>query len=338
MKQNIKNLGLEILRAILCFWVVINHCSKSNHNFLLKILFKKKFHVPSFMIISFYFFFKNLSLRNINKTKERFIRITIPYILWPLIFFITNNIFFTFFGFGFYKKKLSLKILLLQFIFGRIFYRIFWFQFNLIILSLLFSIIYYIFINKYLLIIQIIGIISYYFQYSFFNYNLFIIYKPTIGYSLGNMSEMMPSAVTGFTFGSLNLIYLFISYRWRIIFFSIPIFFFLIKYNIFLGILGFYYPGIEFNLGASILFIFFSIIIVKPIMNKNLYLIIEILTQYTGGIYYLHILLRNILKKKLLLVRNKTILGSIIIYIICYTICFFGIIIFKKTKLKYLFY
>lgn len=168
MRKNFKNLGLEILRAILCFWVVIIHCSK-NDNFLLEILFKKKFHVPTFMFIAFYFFFENLSFRKISKIKERLIRLVIPYILWPLIFFIINNIFFTYFGFSLFQKKLSLKILILQFIFGRIFYRIFWFHFNLIFLTLLFLIIYYTFINKFLLILQIIGIISYYLQYSYLN-------------------------------------------------------------------------------------------------------------------------------------------------------------------------
>lgn len=337
MENKNKNLGLEILRTILCFWVVMIHCSRSN-NFFLKYFFKKKFHVPTFMIISFYFFFKNISLGKINKIKERIIRITFPYIMWPLIIFIINNFFFKNFGLNIIQNNLSLKKLLLQFLFGRVFYRIFWFQFNLIFLTLLFSIIYYLFINKFLFILQIFGIISYYFQYSYLNYNLFSKYQSFISYSLGTILEMLPFSIAGFTFGSINLILLLSSYRKRTIFFSLIIIIFLFKYDIFMLIKGFFYPGIELNLGATFLFSLFSIILVEPKMKKKLYFIIGSLTKYTGGIYYLHILLRNYLKKKILLVKNKTISGSIIIYIICYFICFIGIIIFKKTKLKYLFY
>ena len=92
MKQNIKNLGLEILRAILCFWVVYDHCSKSSHNFLLKILFKKRFHVPSFMIMSFYFMQKTLILLNFKLLCHRIIRLMIPYLGWPIIIFALNNL------------------------------------------------------------------------------------------------------------------------------------------------------------------------------------------------------------------------------------------------------
>lgn len=116
---------------------------------------------------------------------------------------------------------------------------------------------------------------------------------------------MIPFAVTGFTLGSLNLIYLLISYRKRAIFFSLIIIIFLFKYDIFIGIKGLYYPGIELNLGATFLFIFFSIIIVKSITNKKIYLILENLTKYTGGIYYLHILIRNYLKKKVIKKKYK---------------------------------
>ena len=129
---------------------------------------------------------------------------------------------------------------------------------------------------------------------------------------------MVPFAVTGFTLGSLNLINLLSDNRNRALFFLLPIIIFIFKYDIFIIVKGFFYPGIEQNLGATFLFSFFSIILVKSKINKKLYIFIENLTNYTGGMYYLHILLRNYLKKKILVVKNKTILGSIIIYVICY--------------------
>ena len=45
------NYSLQLLRLLLCFWVVIHHCCGNVFKF------KGKFHVPSFMIMSFYFYY-----------------------------------------------------------------------------------------------------------------------------------------------------------------------------------------------------------------------------------------------------------------------------------------
>ena len=100
------NLGIEILRVILSFWIVIIHCSiiKKEHEQYVK----KHFHVPTFIVLSFFFYYKVFSQRIINKIKERFQRLLIPYVLWPLIILIINNIFFSKFS----LKNLSLKELI----------------------------------------------------------------------------------------------------------------------------------------------------------------------------------------------------------------------------------
>ena len=89
-KQNI-NYGIELLRMILCFWIVIIHCCIINSYFFKKIILAG-FHVPTFIIISFYFYYRNLSTRNIIKIKLRFERLLIPYIIWPIILLIMNNL------------------------------------------------------------------------------------------------------------------------------------------------------------------------------------------------------------------------------------------------------
>ena len=61
------------------------------------------------------------------------------------------------------------------------------------------------------------------------------------------------------------------------------------------------------------------------------------ITSYTQGIYCLHELIRDYLKIKISIVQNKTINGCFIIYLTAYFISFIGEVIFKKTKLKYLF-
>ena len=61
------------------------------------------------------------------------------------------------------------------------------------------------------------------------------------------------------------------------------------------------------------------------------------ITKYTAGVYYLHIPVYGYSKYYLYHVRKGTFLGVFFIYIICYSICFFGMLLFGKTWLKNLF-
>jgi fucose 4-O-acetylase-like acetyltransferase len=81
------NYSIELLRLVLCFWVVLHHCCKYVGKF------KGRFHVPTFMIMSFYFYYNSLKAKTIIKINQRFERILIPYIIWPTSIFIFNNIF-----------------------------------------------------------------------------------------------------------------------------------------------------------------------------------------------------------------------------------------------------
>ena len=73
------------------------------------------------------------------------------------------------------------------------------------------------------------------------------------------------------------------------------------------------------------------------ISNKEINRIIRQITSYTGGVYYFHFKVRDFLNNKFIIVKSETLLGCFLNYIICYILCFFGIKVFGKTKLKYLF-
>ena len=103
-KKN-RNLGIELLRVILAFWVLIYHCY-NNSKKLQKIISKRSFHVPTFMFLSFYYFYPNLASRNINKIIQRFERLFIPYIIWPIIILIINNLILSIYKFSVCDKKL----------------------------------------------------------------------------------------------------------------------------------------------------------------------------------------------------------------------------------------
>lgn len=79
------NLGIEILRMILCFWVISFHFAGNTNKIKYKIL-NTFYHVPTFMLISFYFSYNTFISNDITKCKKRLERLLIPYIIWPIIF------------------------------------------------------------------------------------------------------------------------------------------------------------------------------------------------------------------------------------------------------------
>ena len=62
-----------------------------------------------------------------------------------------------------------------------------------------------------------------------------------------------------------------------------------------------------------------------------------IITNYTGGVFYLHLPIKKYFTIYFDSIRNHTFTGVIVIYLISYFICFVGMMIFGRTPLKYLF-
>ena len=139
--------GIEILRAILAFFIVVRHLYKLDceTKYLTKFIFHcQPFYVPTFFLISFYFSFETFYSKNIKKIKERFKRILVPYLIWPIILWIRYIIVDCKVKFG----QNLLKDLVIQLLIGYGFYGVFWFQFNLIFLSIIFIIIIFLFKTK----------------------------------------------------------------------------------------------------------------------------------------------------------------------------------------------
>jgi hypothetical protein len=323
------NYSIQLLRLLLSFWVVIQHCyKKSNKNL------KGLFHVPTFMIMSFFYYYNILQKRDIIKIEQRLQRISIPYILWPIFLFISNNILFILFGFSQYNKKLILKDLVLQLIFGFNYHYIFYFQFILMLLTILFTIISIIFKGSYIFIFQLFLILAYILQYSYWSLYFLKSYPDAINVSLGSIFELLPFAVSGVTLSHFDLVTMLKKFKGLTIFFSGVIIYLILKFNIFTRIEGFLFPGVMLNIGGIRIFIIFSLFSFK---NKNLLEILKIITKYTGGIYYIHMISYSFLKKIFFFVEAKTFLGVIVIYIISYIICFLGNKLSYQTKFKFLF-
>ena len=165
-----------------------------------RIIVDLKFHVPTFMFMAFYFYSKHIISKDIAKIKQRFIRLFVPYIIWPILIFIFNNSFLSLIGKGQFKKYLTIQDLIQQLILGIKFHYVFWFQINIILLTFLFTIIYFCLNKNIQFILIIIEIVSYISQYSSFNYEFFSRYKFPHNRTLGCILEMLPISINGIIF------------------------------------------------------------------------------------------------------------------------------------------
>ena len=215
-KKQKKNLGIEVLRMILCFWVLCFHClNQKKINYFLFFLTKTKFyHVPCFCFMSFYFSYKIFLLRDMNNCKKRIERLLIPYIIWPLIIFIINNYLLK-------KSIISFSVyqLIIQLILGRQFIVPFWYLFVIIFLTLLFFILSSLSKKNFIFIIQILGLFSYIVQYSNY-YNFLEKYNSNVKGSIIGALFLLPLSVTGIIIAKSNIITIFKENVGKTLFFS----------------------------------------------------------------------------------------------------------------------
>ena len=332
------NYGLGILKAILAFYVVRTHCfnySTLKNKILRYLIRERKSHVPSFFIMSFYFMHKDLLSSNIKIYLKRIERLLIPYILWPIIILLLNN-------YILYKyiklQKYPLNILKSQYLICFGIMRIFWFHWTLIILTTIFFFIICQYKNKSLFLIQIFGCFAYYMQYSGYNSKFSDYLKPENRLTIGLFFVSAPFASTGFTLASFKILDIIPNYKIQTLFFCLFIFCSLDKYSIIEKIKAEnIYAGLLYNVRAICLIFIFSSFPSNKMTNKNLEKLIKYITNYTAGVYFLHQKIYTYCKHFIIPIKNGTLFGICIIYLICYLICFIGTLIFGKTKLKHLF-
>ena len=330
-----RNLGIEVLRMVLCFRIVLLHYYSLKNLFIRK-LKRNRFQVPCFFFISFYFLYPTISQRNEKKLKLRLERLLIPYIIHPIFNWIINNIMFIIVKFNRYNRLLTLNDLKTQIIVGRGIYGIsvLWFHFNLILFTIFFFIFSFMLKTHFLTFFQVIALISYSLVYSEFNYKYFKQYTENVWMSVGNLTETFPIAIYGFTLSSINVYQILLKKREKVIFFSIIFFYLISYYHIFVFVKGFSSPGIYQIFNSTCLFSFFSLLPLEK-LNLPLLLFIKQITKYTQGIYCLHFLFQYYMKLKF--DKSGSFMGCIILYMFSYFISFIGFNVFSKTKLKFLF-
>ena len=335
-QKKIFNINLGLLKIYLSFVVVNVHCFKNSffkNKYFLKLLVNN-LPVPIFFIISFYFCYNLFVSRNIEKYKQRFERLLLPYFIWPCIIWALNNIFRLVLKI---KLSSSFKDLKIQLLTGHCFMTVLWFQYNLIFCTLLILIIQLLFKKNVNLILINLKIIAFFFQISKINYKFFSKYDFNIQYCFGRFFEIIPYCVSGYILSSSGIINILKQSRVKSLYIIFLIKIFVIKYHIFIGQEGFIYQGLQLYTKSISVFIFFSLLPIEKITNISINKIIMIISYPITGVYFLHISIKNYLYNYILLIKNKTLLGSIIIYLLSYLISFIGILIFKNTKMRHLF-
>ena len=331
-----KNLGIEILRTILCFWVVLFHCLNIKYAHKNRFFYYakyKSYHVPCFTFISFFFTSNIFIKKNIDKIKSRFERLLIPYLVYPIAFWVINNCIYIFFHFNMMNKKISFYELYIQILFGYQFLYILWFLMSMMMIILIFSLILFACEKYYLHILQILSIIIIFFQYSYKD-NILDNYPEYIRIPLTHMLSQIPFATGGISFSSSNISLYFKNHKnsYFVSFIYLILLIMLYKYDIFIYKVGF--KGFENIYASFINFIaFYSLPINK--INIKIQFIIKIITSFTQGVYCLHIIICYFVKNYL--DSNQTFVGSVIIYLISYVISFLMNNLLKKTKLRYCF-
>jgi membrane-bound acyltransferase YfiQ involved in biofilm formation len=148
---------------------------------------------------------------------------------------------------------------------------------------------------------------------------------------------MFPYSIIGFFISYTKIINFLKKHRLIVVISCIYLLYFFYNYKVFNNIKGCKYQGLEFFVFSICIFISFAMFPSELIKNKVKINIIKQLTNYTSGIYYLHTKIAQYSSKYVISIKNKTIKGCIIIYLMCYIICCIGSFIFRKTKLRNLF-
>lgn len=335
--KKIHDYGLGILKTFLAVLVIAAHQFSRNttkNEIILKIYDNRNIHVPSFFIMSFYFTCHNLLSQNPKKILSRFVRLLIPYIGWPIIIKQTNRIYNQK-----YKTKFpdSIEILKSQLFWGQEYLDQFWFQWDLIVTTLLFVLIILIFRKNCLFILILILILFYYFQYSGNYFQKYLPIQKNNKYTILRMFEMVPLGVTGFIIGYFNIINKINKYKFQTLVISCITYHIVNNYQLFRIVKITLYSGIELNIKSICAIFIFSLFPSDKITDKNLQKVFNLLTNYSAGLFYLHIPIRNYGSKYIDEIKNQTFLGIVYNFLICYSISVVGDLIFGKTPLKYLF-
>lgn len=331
------NYGIGILRAFMCFEVILYHFwnsleyTNSIYAFPIKV---KTTAVPVFMILSFVYakgLFNNLSSINIRK---RFSRLVVPHIGWAICYWLI----FEAIDIVFKQDNVNGgKDLLAQLVIGQPLNSSMWFQATLIYLTVIFVVILLCVPKTKNVIFILVTLIVFGIEYSGVN-RIIDGVGGDVGRFLEFSLEMIPYSIVGYYIAQNDILDKLKKY-WYV---SVPVS--LVFLNIALKVddiaYGYSYEGLVLLVRAlSFIVVFYSLPIEK--LPSRACSIIKYLSNYTLGIYCMH---RLFGKLYVMFVYHTdfglelyTFSSCVALYILCFVMSLVGSKIFKNTFLKQMF-
>lgn len=281
------NYSLGLLKILMCFEVICCHfwLTESPSPGLWGFFHLKPNAVPVFMIISFYFFSSILKEASAKKLGHRMKRLLIPYVGWALIYFL---FFFALSFVGLFGRAPKISDLGWQLLTGVSWMNPpLWYMADLFVLTFVFFFIFRFFPRKTaFVIILILSIAAFIFQYSGANYACFGGMQEELMYTCGRFAEVIPFASLGTFFGFFHLPQWLSNHWLSICLFSIGADILLFAFGKD-NVSGFGYGGLLLAVESLLIFIIFAIVN-WPQMNERYLKWIPKVGKYTSGIYCTH--------------------------------------------------
>ena len=333
------NIGLGILRTIMCFMVILCHFWNADYSKGIMVIFSymRGMAVPVFMMMSFVLMYDTLISNKTAKIKARIERLLIPHISWAIIYWIVYVIIDILRGGEDRTVKLS-----------DLFWQVFtghspklnpamWYQIDVLLVTVFFVLIIKIFNNRATYAIGLSVAISIFLQYSEINL-IFSNLRYELKYPLGRIAEMIPLASGGFFVSKYNLLN---KYSKQI---AIPISVLIIVIvaivEPFSIISEYGYSGIDkIIVAGALILLFYSIpfdLLPERIVER-----VKFFLNYTLGIYCMHNLIGRGINSFLLrlgLVKWANTFGEcLVIYSICFIFAHIACHFLKRINVKRLF-
>lgn len=317
--------GLELLRAVMCFCVVLNHFWNPEKRIepLMPIANFIEYAVPVFMFMSFFLMQKRFLCKDSIYNKKRLWRLTWPQIAWTIIYFAVYVVLDQLFG---TDRIQGMSDFWWQLCTGHSqkINAAMWYQVVIILLTLMFfTIFYYLPIKIGLLCIAGLMFLAIGFQYSGFNYAIFSDLRYELKYPLGRFCEMVPYAVTAFYVAYFQIPQKMEKNRMPSLIGVFVITGILMNHSFIFSPEGFGYSGIQrifIALGLIMIAWLFPFDKLPTVLSN----VIVIISRYTLGIYCMHNLIGRFIKSIFgrLGRESETFFMCVIVYVTCYIIAF----------------
>lgn len=317
------NLGAALLKALMCFLVVVIHFwDKNGFGFIQPFLVLP---VPIFAFLSFYFLKDMFVTADMHKFGQRLIRLTIPIIGFSIIYFVVYKILSI--------NDVRLTDMVWQLLTGHSgkLNPTMWFQTDLLLITLIFFVSIKLFKQRFgYMTITILGLLCLVWQYSGFNKQLFSTLRYELMYTSGRLFELVPYSVMGFVCSYYDVFGYFKKEKvFSIIVFAIISILLLFSDNFIHSAPGFGYSN------GKVLVLTFTVTgaaMLIPFENNSNRIkgIIQFITKYTLGIYCLHRLIGS------MLIKCGIEINSLIMCLVIYVIGFCCSFIIARFRNKYI--